>query len=184
MTDKIYKHDREIAMQGWNEEINGIAPETVVQFICSHTDLIHISTERMLRNGTLAFWDPEFKEPYSLALPQGYVRRGTNVGYYRGSHRIVVDSPLCDPYDGYFAWYQLNKTRKTKRTYGKSRKSSYTCTERIKHPYDAHALAQRLVAAFKVRRNRNYVNNLGHVWPLRKVDWGKKKPSTIEDSMM
>lgn len=149
----------------WANELNDIQPEVVVQFVCKHTGMEHVTSRRQLMNGTLMFFDREFNEHYALYIRSGYVRRASSASHY-GPHRIG---------DTNWAWYQLNPQRRV---------DKYRGTIRITFPNDAHELAQRLIRAYKVRHKRNYVNDRGNVWPLRKVDWGKKKPRTIEDSMM
>lgn len=127
----------------WAKEINGVKPETVIQFVCAHTGMEHVTTNRQLQNGTLMFYDREFDEYNAIYLPTGYVRRATKA--WHGQHLIDARN---------WAWYQLNKQRR-------AGDGLWRGVERIVHPNDAHALAQRLVQAYQSRHKRCVMTDRG-----------------------
>lgn len=129
--------------RAWAKEITGVQPETVIQFVCAHTGMEHVTSNRQLQNGTLMFYDREFNEYSAIYLPTGYVRRAASA--WSGQHEINGR-----PY----AWYQLNKQKRVD-------VGGWKRVERIVHPNDVQTLAQRLVQAYKSRHKRCVMTDRG-----------------------
>ena len=98
--------------------------------------LIEQTSTTQANNGTRCFYDPITDCDY-LSYESGYVRRAyTHASYWSSSLQRSI--------------YQLNKTRKTLRTY---KDNEYECTERIMIPNAVDRLERIAHCAATYRKN-------------------------------